>query len=132
VGIALLVAVGIIRTDEQFTTYTAGDVAAGLQVGAAAGGRVLAQLPAPRGCCAAPCLALPRRPLCSAGRAARLSPPPPPCLHTTPPPPSPPGLQEFLICIEMFLACIAHAYACPPKDYMDPNIPTKGFFTNVR
>jgi hypothetical protein len=65
-----MVWLGIIRTEEQFTTYTAGDVAA--------------------------------------------------------------GLQEFLICIEMFLAGIAHAYAFPPKDYMDPNIPTKGFFTNVR
>jgi hypothetical protein len=70
VGIAVMVWLGIIRTEEQFTTYTAGDVAA--------------------------------------------------------------GLQEFLICIEMFLAGIAHAYAFPPKDYMDPNIPTKGFFTNVR
>lgn len=42
------------------------------------------------------------------------------------------GLQNFLICIEMFLAALAHAYAFPPRDYMDPNIPTKGFTTNVR
>jgi hypothetical protein len=42
------------------------------------------------------------------------------------------GLQNFLICIEMFLAALAHTYAFPPRDYMDPNIPTKGFFTNVR
>ena len=42
------------------------------------------------------------------------------------------GLQDFLICIEMFLAALAHAYAFPPRDYMDPNVPTKGFLTNVR
>ena len=40
--------------------------------------------------------------------------------------------KDFLICIEMFLAALAHAYAFPPRDYMDPNIPTKGFLTNVR
>lgn len=66
----VLVAVGAIKVNEQFTTYTATDVAE--------------------------------------------------------------GLQDFLICIEMFLAALAHAYAFPPRDYMDPNIPTKGFFTNVR
>ncbi|KAF8072632.1 hypothetical protein HT031_000292 [Scenedesmus sp. PABB004] len=71
-GLALniLVAVGAIKVNEQFTTYTATDVAE--------------------------------------------------------------GLQDFLICIEMFLAALAHAYAFPPRDYIDPNIPTKGFFTNVR
>lgn len=42
------------------------------------------------------------------------------------------GLQNFLICVEMFVAALAHTYAFPPRDYMDPNIPTKGFFTNVR
>eukprot|EP00878_Enallax_costatus_P003177 GHUV01003377.1.p2 GENE.GHUV01003377.1~~GHUV01003377.1.p2 ORF type:complete len:431 (+),score=84.39 GHUV01003377.1:242-1534(+) len=66
----ILVAVGAIQVNEQFTTYTAADVAE--------------------------------------------------------------GLQDFLICIEMFLAAMAHAYAFPPRDYMDPNIPTKGFFTNVQ
>ena len=25
------------------------------------------------------------------------------------------GLQDFLICIEMFLAALAHAYAFPPR-----------------
>lgn len=45
---------------------------------------------------------------------------------------SSPGLQDFLICIEMFIAAMAHAYAFPPRDYMDLNVPTKGFFTNVR
>ena len=28
------------------------------------------------------------------------------------------GLQEFLICVEMFFAALAHAYAFPPSDYM--------------
>ena len=30
------------------------------------------------------------------------------------------GLQNFLICLEMFPAAIAHAYAFPPRDYLDP------------
>ena len=30
------------------------------------------------------------------------------------------GLQSFLICIEMFPAAITHAYAFPPRDYLDP------------
>ena len=30
------------------------------------------------------------------------------------------GLQEFLISVEMFFAALAHAYAFPPRDYMDP------------
>jgi hypothetical protein len=32
------------------------------------------------------------------------------------------GLQDFLICIEMFVAALAHAWAFPPRDYMDPNV----------
>ena len=31
------------------------------------------------------------------------------------------GLQNFLICIEMFPAAVSHAYAFPPKDYLDPS-----------
>ncbi|PNW87018.1 hypothetical protein CHLRE_02g105350v5 [Chlamydomonas reinhardtii] len=40
------------------------------------------------------------------------------------------GIQDFLICIEMFLAALAHAYAFPPRDYMAGH--SKGFFSNVR
>lgn len=42
------------------------------------------------------------------------------------------GLQNFLICIEMFLAAIGHAYAFPPRDYMDPSRPPAGFLNNLR
>jgi Organic solute transporter Ostalpha len=35
-------------------------------------------------------------------------------------------LQEFLICIEMFVAALAHAYAFPPSDYSDPLHPPQG------
>ena len=35
-------------------------------------------------------------------------------------------LQEFLICIEMFVAALAHAYAFPPSDYTDPLHPPQG------
>lgn len=42
------------------------------------------------------------------------------------------GLQEFLICIEMFAAALAHAYAFPPGDYMDPAHQPRGFTTNLR
>lgn len=28
------------------------------------------------------------------------------------------GLQDFIICIEMVIAAIAHAYAFPPRDYL--------------
>ncbi|PNH11593.1 Transmembrane protein 184C [Tetrabaena socialis] len=40
------------------------------------------------------------------------------------------GIQDFLICIEMFLAALAHAYAFPPRDYMVGH--SKGFLANVR
>ncbi|GIL83404.1 hypothetical protein Vretimale_11220 [Volvox reticuliferus] len=40
------------------------------------------------------------------------------------------GLQDFLICIEMFLAALAHAYAFPPRDYMGAGY-SAGFFANV-
>ena len=36
------------------------------------------------------------------------------------------GLQSFLICIEMFVAALAHAYAFPPSDYTDPLHPPHG------
>ncbi len=43
------------------------------------------------------------------------------------------GLQEFLICVEMFFAALAHAHSFPPRDYMDPagSVP-KGFKRNIR
>ena len=43
------------------------------------------------------------------------------------------GLQEFLICVEMFFAALAHAFSFPPRDYMDPagTVP-KGFKRNIR
>jgi hypothetical protein len=43
------------------------------------------------------------------------------------------GLQEFLICVEMFFAALAHAHSFPPRDYMDPagSIP-RGFKQNIR
>lgn len=37
-----------------------------------------------------------------------------------------PLAQEFLICIEMFVAALAHAYAFPPSDYTDPLHPPHG------
>ncbi len=43
------------------------------------------------------------------------------------------GFQNFLICIEMFFAALAHAYAFPPKDYMDPGLTLKsGFVYGLR
>lgn len=42
------------------------------------------------------------------------------------------GLQNFLICLEMFAAAIGHAYAFPPRDYMDPCRPPAGFMNNIR
>lgn len=42
------------------------------------------------------------------------------------------GLQEFLICIEMFIAALAHAYAFPPRDYSDPLHPPHGLVRNLR
>ncbi|BDA41100.1 Transmembrane protein 184C [Coccomyxa sp. Obi] len=43
------------------------------------------------------------------------------------------GLQEFLICVEMFFAALAHAHAFPPRDYMDPAAGApKGFMQNIR
>ena len=38
------------------------------------------------------------------------------------------GFQNFLICIEMFFAALAHAYAFPPRDYMDPGWAVKSGF----
>lgn len=42
------------------------------------------------------------------------------------------GLQNFLICLEMFIAALAHAYAFPPRDYADPNRVPPGFMKNLR
>ncbi|KDD73924.1 organic solute transporter Ostalpha [Helicosporidium sp. ATCC 50920] len=44
------------------------------------------------------------------------------------------SLQNFLICIEMFGAAVAHAYAFPPREYMDPaqRAASRGFLKNVR
>ncbi|KAI3428292.1 hypothetical protein D9Q98_006671 [Chlorella vulgaris] len=42
------------------------------------------------------------------------------------------GMQNFLICIEMFMAAVAHAHAFPPRDYMDASRPPPGFMKNVR
>ncbi|CAD7695747.1 unnamed protein product [Ostreobium quekettii] len=42
------------------------------------------------------------------------------------------GVQELLICIEMFLAALVFAYVFPPKDYMDPSAPSAGFFNNLK
>ena len=43
------------------------------------------------------------------------------------------GLQEFLICVEMFFAALAHAHAFPPRDYMDPAAGApQGFMRNLR
>lgn len=43
------------------------------------------------------------------------------------------GFQNFLICIEMFFAALAHAYAFPPKDYFDPSWTVKsGFVYSLR
>ncbi|MEW5310735.1 MAG: hypothetical protein WDW38_002503 [Sanguina aurantia] len=45
------------------------------------------------------------------------------------------GIQDFLICIEMFIAALAQAYAFPPRDYMADDSagePQPGFMKNVR
>jgi hypothetical protein len=43
------------------------------------------------------------------------------------------GLQEFLICVEMFFAALAHAHAFPPRDYLDPAAGApQGFMRNLR
>lgn len=43
------------------------------------------------------------------------------------------GLQNFLICLEMFPAALAHAYAFPPRDYMDPSIqPRQGLVHSLK
>lgn len=43
------------------------------------------------------------------------------------------GLQNFLICLEMFPAALAHAYAFPPRDYLDPSIqPSQGLVHSLK
>jgi len=42
------------------------------------------------------------------------------------------GLQDFLICVEMFLAALAHAYCFPPRDYADPTHPRTGFLKSIK
>lgn len=39
-------------------------------------------------------------------------------------------LQSWLICVEMFLAALAHAYAFPPRDYIDPACQHVGNFAH--
>lgn len=87
---------GLIRSTPDWSTYDTDDVAAGLQV-------LLG-------------------PLARAGRAAmvgcwvgmggrvRASPPAPDQIKSWPR-----LLQNFLICIEMFMAAVAHAHAFPPR-----------------
>jgi hypothetical protein len=41
-------------------------------------------------------------------------------------------IQEFIVCIEMFIAALAHTYAFPPRDYMNPDIPSTGMLRNLR
>lgn len=41
------------------------------------------------------------------------------------------GVQDFFICVEMFIAALLFAYAFPPKDYIDEDDPGDGFFKNV-
>ncbi len=42
------------------------------------------------------------------------------------------GLQDFLICVEMFLAALAHAYCFPPRDYVDPTHPRTGWLKSIK
>lgn len=42
------------------------------------------------------------------------------------------NVQDFLICIEMFFAALAHAHAFPPRDYMEEGYQSAGFFVNVK
>lgn len=42
------------------------------------------------------------------------------------------GLQDFLICVEMFIAALAHAYSFPPRDYLDPTHPKIGFIKSIK
>ncbi|CAG9460183.1 unnamed protein product [Pedinophyceae sp. YPF-701] len=42
------------------------------------------------------------------------------------------GVQDFMICVEMLFAALAHAHAFPPRDYMTENPPPRGFRENVR
>ena len=42
------------------------------------------------------------------------------------------GFQDFLICIEMFVASVAHSWAFSYRDYRDPALPTAGFRANLR
>ncbi|XP_078683210.1 transmembrane protein 184C-like [Branchiostoma floridae x Branchiostoma belcheri] len=40
------------------------------------------------------------------------------------------GLQDFLICIEMFIAAVAHYYTFSHKPYIDPNAPSVPCFAS--
>jgi hypothetical protein len=37
------------------------------------------------------------------------------------------GIQDFLICFEMFVASIAHSYAFPPLEFHDPTVEAPTF-----
>ncbi|GAQ82047.1 hypothetical protein KFL_000980340 [Klebsormidium nitens] len=41
------------------------------------------------------------------------------------------GIQDFLICIEMFFAAIAHGVAFSASEYADPTMPKKPFFHSL-
>lgn len=42
------------------------------------------------------------------------------------------GIQDFLICVEMFFAAIAHAYAFSTDEYMEPSFPKRPFWYSVK
>ena len=42
------------------------------------------------------------------------------------------GLQEWLICVEMFAAALAHAHAFPASDYADPGAPPGPAWSGLR
>lgn len=87
---------GLIRSTPDWSTYDTDDVAAGLQVLLVAAGHGWEG-----------CIGLAGW----AGMAGmnRGSPPAPDQVSW------PPLLQNFLICIEMFMAAVAHAHAFPPR-----------------
>jgi Organic solute transporter Ostalpha len=100
-----LQSMGLIKANESWTTYDADDVVAGLQVRST--------------CRRQRCMQLGdttfEAPVCSSTQRSRAD-------HLGILLPS----QEFLICIEMFVAALAHAYAFPPSDYTDPLHPPQG------
>jgi len=41
------------------------------------------------------------------------------------------GMQDFLVCVEMFFAAIAHAYAFSPREYRDPNLTPRPLLRSI-